>query len=79
MNESYLNTNDFRTNFQKYNNITITNNNFLFFKIDKNIFENNDIIIDEHIDFKIFNKVNFTFNKNFNKFVININIYKINE
>ena len=79
MNESYLNTNSFRANFQKYDNITVTNNNFLFFEIDENVFENNDIIVDEHIDFEIFDKMNFTLDKCFDKFVISVSICKINE
>ena len=51
----------------------------MFFEIDENVFENNNIIVDEHIDFKIFDKMNFMFDECFDKFVINVNICKINE
>ena len=46
--------NNFEFDFQRHRNVTIANIDLLIFDIYDDIFRNNNIIVNKHIDFQIF-------------------------
>ena len=61
---------NFEANFQKHIDVTILNIYYSICKVYEYVFQNNNIIVNQHVNFEIFYQMNFSFDKNFDKSVI---------